>query len=166
MKDYSVIDHILYLDGIPVRQRPSPNHGGHMNPTLVVIHYTGDNSRDGALEWLCTRKSGVSAHLVIAKDGAVYQLIPFNETAWHAGVSEYDGRRSVNSFSIGIENVGIGDNWPEEQIESIRGVITALGKVYQIEDIVGHEDVALPPGRKVDPGPNFPWDKVVDRQEV
>lgn len=164
--DYSVKDHILYLDNIPVRQRPSPNHSGHISPTLIVIHYTGDNSLQGALSWLCSRESGVSSHLVIAKDGTVYQLIPFNQGAWHAGVSEYDGRKYVNSFSVGIENQGMGDVWPDAQVEANRAVIEALGKAYPIDDIVGHSDVAMPPGRKSDPGPNYPWDKVSTVKEA
>jgi len=66
---------------------------------------------------------------------------------------------SVNSFSIGIENQGVGDEWPEAQVTANRQVVEALMRAYpDIIDVVGHEDVS--PGRKVDPGPNFPWDDV------
>lgn len=157
-KVYTIKDHFLYLNDQKIEYRPSPNHGGTIKPRIIVIHYTGDNSLQGALSWLCARQAKVSAHLVIAKGGMVYQLVPFNLSAWHAGVSSYNGQSGVNSFSIGIENVGIGDNWPDAQIETNRAVIEALFAAYNLEDTVGHEDVA--PRRKTDPGPNYPWDKV------
>lgn len=155
---FSVKDHFLYKDGKQVKYKPSPNHSGKMTPRIAVIHYTGDNSLQGALSWLVAPEAQVSAHLVIAKDGTVFQLVPFNTIAWHAGRGEYDGQVNVNSFSIGIENVGIGDEWPDEQVQAISEVLDALYETYDLEDTVGHEDVA--PGRKVDPGPNFPWDKL------
>lgn len=158
MERYAVKSHFLFLDGKRVEFRPSPNHGGVIKPRLIVIHYTGDNSLPGALSWLCARQSKVSAHLVIAKDGAVYQLLPLNVAGWHAGASSYNGQSGVNAFSIGIENVGLGDVWPDAQVEANRAVIAALSDAYAIEDIVGHCDVA--PGRKIDPGPHYPWDKV------
>ena len=161
---FSVKDHFLFFEGKRVEYRPSPNHGKIITPRLIVIHYTGDNSCQGALSWLCAGEAKVSAHLVVAKDGKVYQLVPFNIAAWHAGVSSYNGESGVNAFSIGIENVGIGDVWPEAQVETNRAIIEALSEVYAIEDIVGHCDVA--PGRKVDPGPNYPWDKVCDPKEA
>ena len=154
----SVQDDFLIADGVQVQYKGSPNHGSQIIPRLIVIHYTGDNSCEGALSWLCSTKSGVSAHLVIDKNGVIYQLLPFNIQAWHAGRSDYNGEIQVNGFSIGIENVGLGDEWPDEQIEANRAVIAALYSFYPIEDTVGHEDVA--PGRKTDPGPNYPWSKV------
>jgi N-acetylmuramoyl-L-alanine amidase len=156
---YTIREDVLCINGEPVEYRGSPNHGSQIIPRLVVIHYTGDNSLEGALSWLCSPKSGVSAHLVIGKDGTVYQLLPFNIQGWHAGRSAYDGENQVNGFSVGIENVGLGDDWPPDQIETNRAVVAALKNYYPIEDVVGHEDVA--PGRKVDPGPNFPWDQVM-----
>lgn len=155
-----VKDNFLYVDGEQVEYRKSPNRGQEMRPRLIVIHYTGDNSLEGALSWLVNSrgKEAVSAHLVIAKDGTIYQLVPFNVVAWHAGRSSYDGQDGVNAFSVGIENVGLGDAWPDEQVEANRAVVEALYAAYPIEDVVGHKDVA--PGRKADPGPNFPWDKV------
>jgi N-acetylmuramoyl-L-alanine amidase len=153
-----VKDDFLYADGALVEQRQTPNHGSQIIPRIIVIHYTGDNNAEGGLSWLCSSKSGVSAHLVIDKDGTIYQILPFNIQAWHAGKSSYNGRSNVNGFSIGIENVGIGDEWPDAQIEANRAVVAALYTAYPITDTVGHEDVS--PGRKTDPGPNFPWDKV------
>ena len=155
---FSIQDHLLYRDGKPVNWRRSPNVGRLITPTLIVIHYTGANGLEGALSWLCATKSKVSAHLVVAKDGEVYQLVPFNRAAWHAGRSSYNGRHGVNNFSIGIENVGLVDVWPDAQVEANRAVIAALCEAYAIEDVVGHEDVA--PGRKTDPGPRYPWDRV------
>lgn len=159
---FTVKDHLLYRDGVKVKQIPSPNHSGRIVPQIIVIHYTGDNSFMGAVSWLCNPSAKVSAHLVIAKDGLVYQLLPFNVCGWHAGRSEYNGEPNVNGFSVGIENVGTGDSWPDEQVETIRAVCVALSERYEIEDIVGHEDVAIPEGRKSDPGVNFPWEKVTD----
>ena len=153
-----VRDHLLFVEGQQVEFRESPNVGREMVPEIIVIHYTGDDSMEGAVSWLCAQQSGVSAHLVIGKDGSIVQLVPFNVVAWHAGRSDYNGRANVNGFSVGIESVGIGDYWPDEQVEAIRAVVVALFSAYPIQDVVGHEDVA--PGRKVDPGPNFPWDKV------
>src|SRR5574343_1513716 len=150
-KIYSVEDHWLYLDGKMVNTKISPNKGGVIEPEILVLHYTGSNSLQGALSWLCNPSAQVSAHLVIAKTGQIWQLVPFNVKAWHAGVSSYDGRSNVNDFSIGIELVeDIGDDWPEPQIEALIGTIKALYKTYDLQDCVGHVDVA--PGRKVDPG--------------
>lgn len=156
---FEIKDDFLFIDGMQVEYRPSPNHGSQIEPRLIVIHYTGDNSCEGALSWLCSPKSGVSAHLVIDKDGTIYQLLPFNIQGWHSGRSAYNGENQVNGFSVGIECVGTGDNdWRDEQVEAIRAVVEALFAAYPMVDVVGHSDVA--PGRKSDPGPYFPWDKI------
>jgi len=154
-----VRDNLLFVEGQPIEYRQAADHGDEMTPDLIVIHYTGDNSLQGAISELTSpRGREVSAHLVIAKNGTVYQLLPFNVVGWHAGQSNYYDQSWVNRFSIGIENVGFGDNWPEAQVEANRAVIEALFNAYPIRDVVGHQDVA--PDRKSDPGPNFPWDRV------
>ena len=111
---FEIKNGFLYKDGQRVSYKESPNHGGTIEPELIVIHYTGDNGT-GGLQWLCDQASQVSAHLWIAKTGVVWQLLPFNVCAWHAGRSEWDGRSGCNSFSVGIENQGTGDEWPEKQ---------------------------------------------------
>src|SRR5215469_15990553 len=45
----------------------------------------------------------VSSHLLIRRDGAIIQFVPFDRRAWHAGVSRFQGREACNDFSIGVE---------------------------------------------------------------
>lgn len=101
----------------------------------------------------------VSAHLVIKRSGDIIQFVPFNKRAWHAGLSELDGRPKCNDFSIGIELEGT-DTQPYEEIQYARlgQVIRLLMHTYpeiSLDRITGHENVA--PGRKTDPGPAFNW---------
>jgi len=46
------------------------------------------------------------------------------------------------------------------QIETAIAIGQAIDEAYHLKDVVGHEDVATPPGRKVDPGPAYPLDSV------
>jgi N-acetyl-anhydromuramoyl-L-alanine amidase len=101
----------------------------------------------------------VSAHLLIRRNGEVIQFVPFHARAWHAGVSQFDGRTRVNDFSIGIELEG-SDYAPfeEAQYRALAAVTRALQAAYPditAERIVGHSDIA--PDRKTDPGPYFNW---------
>ena len=93
-------------------KKPSPNHSGEITPKFIVMHYTAGWSAEGSITWLTNKESKVSAHLVIARDGTITQLVPFNKKAWHAGPSVYDGYKNLNSHSIGIalDNAG----WVEE----------------------------------------------------
>lgn len=86
----------------------SPNQSAGFSPELILIHYTAGSTTAGAVSWLCNPQAGVSAHLVIGRDGEVVQLVPFNRRAWHAGASEYQGRRRCNGFAVGIELVNVG----------------------------------------------------------
>ncbi len=101
----------------------------------------------------------VSAHLLIRRDSAVVQYVPFQRRAWHAGESVYAGRRRCNDFSIGIELEGTDDHaYEDRQYARLAAVITALREVYPAitpDRLTGHADIA--PGRKTDPGPAFDW---------
>tara|TARA_Y100000591_G_scaffold73061_1_gene60731 strand:- start:420 stop:959 length:540 start_codon:yes stop_codon:yes gene_type:complete len=101
----------------------------------------------------------VSSHLLIARDGAITQFVPFDKKAWHAGISSYKDRENCNEFSIGIELEGTDDKkYDERQYQSLIDVTKTLIKTYPKilkENIVGHSDIA--PDRKTDPGPAFDW---------
>ncbi|MEH6469739.1 MAG: 1,6-anhydro-N-acetylmuramyl-L-alanine amidase AmpD [Halopseudomonas sp.] len=101
----------------------------------------------------------VSAHLLIERDGAMTQFVPFDRRAWHAGVSSYEGREACNDFSIGIELEGADEvPYSEIQYQQLAALIGGLIQRYPTlskRRMVGHSDIA--PGRKTDPGPAFDW---------
>ncbi len=103
-----------------------------------------------------------SSHVLIARDGALTQYVPFGERAWHAGVSEYRTRTGCNDFSIGIELEGEDATpYTDAQYAALTELIAVLLNAYPSlapEHIVGHSDVA--PGRKTDPGPAFDWQRL------
>jgi len=101
----------------------------------------------------------VSSHLCIRRDGSVTQYVKFNERAWHAGQSSWEGRPACNDFSIGIELEGA-DAVPYDprQYRALAEVVAALCRAYpelSPQRLVGHSEVS--PGRKTDPGPAFDW---------
>jgi N-acetyl-anhydromuramoyl-L-alanine amidase len=101
----------------------------------------------------------VSAHLLIYRTGETVQFVPFDQRAWHAGESQYQGRSNCNDFSLGIELEGT-DRTPytDNQYAKLAEVTQSLFRSYPRllpARIVGHSDIA--PGRKTDPGPSFDW---------
>ena len=101
----------------------------------------------------------VSAHLLIDRGGVVIQFVPFDQRAWHAGVSAFAGRPACNDFSIGIELEGTDtDPYTHLQYECLVKTTQCLIAEYPAlssERVAGHSDIA--PDRKTDPGPAFDW---------
>jgi AmpD protein len=89
------------------------------------------------------------------------QFVPFDQRAWHAGVSSFEGREGCNDFSIGIELEG-DDVTPytDQQYLALGLTVVELIEAYGIPSshIVGHCDIA--PNRKTDPGPVFQWSRL------
>ena len=151
------------------RKISSPNFNERKDgkvPRYIVLHYTDTEDAEEALGFLCDPAREVSCHYVIEKNGAVLQLVDEEKRAWHAGAGEWDGETDMNSASIGIELVNAGhtygpEEFPEAQIESLIALCRDIMARHDIgpEAVIGHEDYA--PGRKVDPGPLFPWEKLV-----
>jgi N-acetyl-anhydromuramyl-L-alanine amidase AmpD len=79
---------------------------------------------------------------------------------WHAGVSEWNGHKNINSISFGIEQEHlVGDVWPAAQVEACAELCRWLSDRYgngRKLPIVGHAAVARPKGRKTDPE-RYPW---------
>ena len=149
---------------------PSPNHGERSEgrrPDMILLHYTGMQSSQAALELLCTRGSDVSAHYFVFEDGRIVQMVPESRRAWHAGKSEWAGETDINSSSIGIEiaNPGHDYGYPDFPARQIAAV-TALCRSIQTRNtipplrVLAHSDVA--PARKQDPGEKFPWRTLYD----
>ena len=145
--------------------QPSPNHGDRRDgrrPDIILLHYTGMGTAEGALDWLCRPESQVSSHYFVFEDGRIMQLVPEGRRAWHAGKSSWHGETDINSSSIGIEIANAGHpgglpEFPDAQIEAVIELCRDCGQRWAIapERVLGHSDVA--PVRKVDPGEKFPW---------
>ncbi len=155
---------------------------------LIVLHATYMAEDEDALQRLCDPATQVSCHYYLARDGAVTQLVPDAEVAWHAGVSRWtfpngETLENLNPYSLGIEigNAGpFGKLYPKgppkeleqapdwTQAEPFTEVqYSALATLLQglmarhnlkLEAIVAHSAIA--PGRKTDPGPHFDWVKL------
>jgi len=161
---------------------------------IIVIHHTSEDFQ-GSLDIL-TKDSGrpVSSHYLVPEPGdpsykdkklKVYQLVPEEGRAWHAGTSYWAGKTALNDMSVGIEIVNqtycrnaeqpapAGEagqpparicfypDFPESQMDMVIDLlkgITARHPEVKPTDIVGHSDIA--PQRKIDPGPRFPWQRL------
>lgn len=160
---------------------PSPNHDTRpkeQDISLIVIHCISLPPGEFGGDWIDRLFTNtlpenahpyfrdihllrVSAHLLIRRDGSILQYVPFHLRAWHAGISNYQGREVCNDFSIGIELEGTEYTpYTEIQYERLVEAVHSLLLHYPSlspEHITGHSDIA--PNRKTDPGPSFDWGK-------
>ncbi|WP_018151962.1 1,6-anhydro-N-acetylmuramyl-L-alanine amidase AmpD [Leeia oryzae] len=165
----------------PATRIASPNQDdrpGNELPSLLVIHnislppkqYGGpgvielftnqlDANEHPYYAGICHLR--VSAHFLIRRTGELIQFVPVLKRAWHAGVSQWQGRERCNDFSIGIELEGTDDEvFTAAQYAVLHDLATALRTFLpSLTAVTGHSDIA--PGRKTDPGPCFDWTRLV-----
>ncbi|MBR85933.1 MAG: N-acetylmuramoyl-L-alanine amidase [Rhodospirillaceae bacterium] len=151
--------------GLTPAEFSSPNFNDRPKdiiPNILVIHYTGMQSLDQALQRLMSSNSQVSAHYLISRKGEIFKLVSEEKRAWHAGVSYWRGETDINSYSIGIELENPGhefgySTFPKGQMSVLTELCVEVINKYSIspENIVGHSDIA--PRRKKDPGELFDW---------
>jgi N-acetylmuramoyl-L-alanine amidase len=147
---------------------PSPSYGTRNNGRTVdmlVLHYTGMETAEAALDWLTRAEAKVSAHYLVDEAGRIAQLVAEADRAWHAGLGSWAGETDLNSCSIGIEIQNPGHefgcpDFPEAQMQAVEALCHDILSRYPIqpERILGHSDVA--PGRKRDPGERFDWERL------
>lgn len=143
---------------------PSPNHDAR-RAQLIVLHYTEQESVQHSLDTLRSANSGgpVSAHYLLGEDGATYQLVSDERRAWHAGAGRWGTIHELNSASIGIEIDNDGhEPFTDAQFDALVSLLEDLTTRHRIPrtEVIGHSDLA--PGRKIDPGPLFPWKRLYD----
>ncbi len=150
----------------------------------VVIHCTETPDIETAREFgerivYSGSQTGNSGHFYIDLDGRIEQYVPLIRVAHH--VSGY------NQNTIGIELVNRGrwpewmhsehqqpqDVYPEAQITALISLLQQLEQTLpELNWITGHQDLdtrlvtasndpGLSVARKIDPGPLFPWEKVL-----
>lgn len=149
-----IINHLLSPEnGTEMTYLASPNHGDVLDENaFIVLHYTNESDSESTIKRFMDSRSQVSAHIVIARDGKVTQLIPFNLAAWHAGISSWGNYHDLNTFSVGIEleNAGIlqhnGTDW-----------VSTFGIPFP-------DDEVLVTNHKNNPNVNYGWQKYTEIQ--
>jgi len=171
-----------WVDGVV--SIPSPHHDERPPPAsidLLVVHYislppgrfSGDaierlfmGTLDHAAHPYFAALTGlrVSAHFLIRRRGEVRQFVATDRRAWHAGVSQFQGRERCNDFSIGIELEGDGEHpFTQAQYRRLAALTRLLCERHPLRWLAGHSDIA--PGRKEDPGPTFDWGRYLSDLE-
>ena len=150
---------------------------------LVVIHCTElpdlQTARRFGEEVRYDTGTGNSGHYYIDRDGSVHQYVRVARIAHHV--------RGYNPRSIGIELVNTGrypdwlaagkqsmhEPYAEAQVVALLGLLGSLQRgLPSLAYIAGHEeldttevpasdDEAVLVHRKLDPGPLFPWERVM-----
>ena len=153
------------MHGPAIRDLPSPNQDDRPAGTpvdMLILHYTGMQTAEAALDRLRDPAAAVSSHYVVEEDGQVWRLVPEGRRAFHAGVSSWRGHTALNGRCIGIEIVNPGHEWgyrpfPALQMAAVCDLCLGILSRHPIpaRNVVGHSDVA--PDRKEDPGELFDW---------
>lgn len=155
---------------------------------LVVIHCTELPDLAMAREYgervVHASGTGNSGHFYIDRDGSIHVFVQPARTAHHT--------RGYNERSIGIELVNTGrypdwldtrrqamdEPYTDAQLQALVALLKAMQRdIPTLAFIAGHEDLdrdTVPssddPGRQVsrkrDPGPHFPWPRVLDHSSL
>lgn len=101
------------------------------DPRFIVMHYTAGGSGSSSRDYMLlsptqkkkrlnsNKKVYASAHVIIDRDGTIWQIVPFNRVARHAGLSSWRGLNNLNRHAIGIELANWG--WLRRQADGSYG---------------------------------------------
>lgn len=121
----------------PVRQETTTHKDSRQGQRIdhIVIHYTTSRNINGTISHFKTGTPRTSAHYIVGQDGALVQMVPDADNAWHAG------NRVMNKRSIGIEHVAkLGDKITNAQSDTSIALIRFLMHTHGIpfENIIPH----------------------------
>ena len=135
---FSIVNHRLMGGGV-VHLVSAKNTRRLEGPDMIVLHYTAGTSAESSALFLTRPDVSASAHVVIGREGEVFQLVPFNIEAWHAGKSSYKGRSELNRYSIGIEL----DNLGQLQLEGGK-FVAECGKEVPVKEVYSEDSGEMP----------------------
>lgn len=98
------------VDHIPTNTANNRRPGHKLTPTTITIHNTANPSSSARDErgWLTNpANTATASYHIVLDDKETIEVLPLNESAWHAG--DGSGAASGNRTSIGIEICESGD---------------------------------------------------------
>ncbi len=127
-----------------ISDRYSPlNHKRPIRPeTCYIILHTTEGELEGSLRKI--QRYG-EAHYFVTPSGEIYRIIDRKKIATHTGRSMWEGRSTLDNFSLGIEVVGYHDrDITGAQYTSLRELLRQLKNLYRIRDnnVLTHSMVA------------------------
>lgn len=134
----------------------------------IVLHDTESDSDAAAIiDWWDGNGNQVAAHFIVNRDGTIWQCVPLDRIAHHAGYGDTghndrygideDGRDdmagstpiggdfadyAMNAWSVGIEMVHVGGegDYPEEQLRAVDDLIAYIDASFGFEsEIIDHK---------------------------
>jgi N-acetylmuramoyl-L-alanine amidase len=132
---------------------------------LIVVHVT-EGTFASAVSWFRNPHAHASANYVVSREGAVTQMVPNWEVAWHSG------NGWVNRHSIGVEDEGftnVSATFTDAEYRASAELVGDLMRRYRLpidrRHLVGHNEVPDPfhPGlfggvsHHTDPGRYWDW---------
>lgn len=166
----SLADDIQFVEGLA--QSPWASK----SPRGITVHYTADGSSERIRREMFATKIGY--HFLIAKNGRIIQTSPLDKTVHHAGKAMWNdlspnrhhiaiafiswgklNEKGMTWTGLQIQNpvtrfAGTWEPATKEQEASLIRLLKFLSLSHKIspEDICGHDECAIPAGRKADPG--------------
>jgi N-acetylmuramoyl-L-alanine amidase len=120
-------------------------------PKAIVLHHSG-GSYAGGVSWIKNPASRVSYHVLVAQDGRRTVFANPTQRTWHAGKSEWRGKRDLNSWSVGASFAGDTNKEPLtlDAMASMAEYLEPIMREYllTVADVTDHRTVS--PGRKDD----------------
>ena len=154
-----------------MQKAPNPSPFGfakNFKPTKIVIHAMGEFVGNlSAADFL--RSVELSAHALVTPSGVVIEARAVQFGAYHA--------RGHNTSSLGVEILvaGVHDyttftkaiktDWvTQQQWDATVELVRMWREIDGVDKIVRHSDIS--PGRKVDPGSGFMWERFLKEVSV
>jgi len=129
---------VRFVDRFSPRNRKRPRRPY----TKYIVLHTSEGEDEGSLRKLV--RFG-ECHYFVSLPGAIYRVIDSSKIARHAGRSMWEGRSTIDNYSIGIEVSGYHNkNIRDAQYTALRELLRQLKSRYRIpdENILTHSMVA------------------------
>lgn len=154
-----------------VRNQSSRNG---VSPKIIVLHTTeGANipnsvtDLQGLAGWFNNPSAQASSHVGVDSDGYCAQFVPDAAKSWACA--------AYNSLSLNIEQIGFASQqtFTEAELNATARYIAYWSKKYDIplthstvHGVCQHKDLGAAGGGHNDCGPNYPFDRVIDKAKA